>query len=147
MGDNLVYTDWKKDNYLKALKDLIGNAKSVGVEYDHLNLQMAQRFKENLDLKSMEDVSQLAMKMRMIKSQEEFEFYRKSARIADLGGFEVRKWIQEGVSEHLIATKGTEAMVHEIATSFPNTEIRDSWIWLQSGAQNTDGAHNPLTTR
>ena len=26
-------------------------------------------------------------------------------------------------------------------------EIRDMWIWLQSGEENTDGAHNPLTNR
>ena len=34
----------------------------------------------------------------------------------------------------------------EIARSFPDSEIRDSWVWFQSGL-NTDGAHNPVTTR
>jgi creatinase len=37
-------------------------------------------------------------------------------------------------------------MVHEIARTFPNSEIRDTWVWFQSGI-NTDGAHNWATTR
>ena len=24
-GDNLVYTDWKKDNYIQAIKETLGN--------------------------------------------------------------------------------------------------------------------------
>jgi creatinase len=41
---------------------------------------------------------------------------------------------------------GRDAMEREIARRFPNSEIRDSWVWFQSGI-NTDGAHNPVTTR
>ena len=42
--------------------------------------------------------------------------------------------------------RGRDAMELEIARSFPASEIRDTWVWFQSGI-NTDGAHNPLTTR
>jgi creatinase len=37
-------------------------------------------------------------------------------------------------------------MVHEIARTFPHREVRDTWVWFQSGI-NTDGAHNWATTR
>jgi hypothetical protein len=37
-------------------------------------------------------------------------------------------------------------MVREIAKRFPNSELMDTWTWFQSGI-NTDGAHNPVTTR
>ena len=37
-------------------------------------------------------------------------------------------------------------MVNEIARSFPNVELMDTWTWFQSGI-NTDGAHNPVTSR
>src|SRR5699024_2701707 len=37
-------------------------------------------------------------------------------------------------------------MTHEIAKTFPNQEVRDTWVWFQSGI-NTDGAHNWATTR
>jgi creatinase len=34
----------------------------------------------------------------------------------------------------------------EIAKRFPDAEYRDTWVWFQSGI-NTDGAHNPVTSR
>ena len=37
-------------------------------------------------------------------------------------------------------------MIREIAKSWPDSELMDTWTWFQSGL-NTDGAHNPLTTR
>ena len=37
------------------------------------------------------DVGQMTMKMRMVKSQEELELYRKMAKIADHGGFAARE--------------------------------------------------------
>ena len=37
-------------------------------------------------------------------------------------------------------------MVREIARRYPHAELRDTWTWFQSGI-NTDGAHNPVTTR
>ena len=39
-----------------------------------------------------------------------------------------------------------EAMEAEIARSHPDSELRDTWVWFQSGI-NTDGAHNPVTSR
>ena len=37
-------------------------------------------------------------------------------------------------------------MVREIARTLPHAELGDTWTWFQSGI-NTDGAHNPVTTR
>jgi len=54
--------------------------------------------------------------------------------------------IGEGVPEHQVALHSTQAMVNEIARSFPHTELLDTWTWFQSGV-NTDGAHNPVTSR
>ena len=151
VSENLVYTDWKKDNYLTALKEAIGPSGlkgNIGVEFDTLNLQMVQRFQTTFNKTDFADIAPAAMKMRMVKSSEEHELYRKTARIADMGGFAVREAIREGVTEHQVAMQGTQAMVTEIAKTFgAKTEIRDTWVWLQSGEQNTDGAHNPLTTR
>lgn len=92
------------------------------------------------------DVSQDAMRQRMIKSAEEIEVIKHGARIGDLGGEAVRNAIREGVTEYEVALAGTEAMVHEIARTFPHREVRDTWVWFQSGI-NTDGAHNWATTR
>ncbi len=82
----------------------------------------------------------------MVKSPEEIALIREGARIADIGGHAIRAAIRPGASEVEIAQAGRDAMELEIARAFPDSEIRDSWVWFQSGP-NTDGAHNPLTAR
>ena len=38
-GNNIVYTDWQRDNYFVAVKEALGDAKGrIGVEFDHLTL-------------------------------------------------------------------------------------------------------------
>ncbi|MGN6415051.1 M24 family metallopeptidase [Flexivirga sp.] len=149
-GENIVYTDWNRDNYYyaiqQALKQRGVTAKRVGVEDDQLPLMLRQRLAAALDGAQLIDVSQAAMRQRMIKSPEEIEVIKHGARIGDLGGEAIRQAIKVGVSEYEVALAGTEAMVHEIAKTFPNSEIRDTWVWFQSGI-NTDGAHNWSTTR
>ena len=54
--------------------------------------------------------------------------------------------ISAGVGEHEVALASTNAMVREIAASFPFVELMDTWTWFQSGI-NTDGAHNPVTNK
>ncbi|MDW5429499.1 creatininase, partial [Acinetobacter baumannii] len=68
------------------------------------------------------------------------------AAVCDIGGFAVTAAIREGVPEHEVALASTQSMVREIAKRFPNSELMDTWTWFQSGI-NTDGAHNPVTTR
>lgn len=145
-GENIVYTDWKRDNYYHAVQQLVGDAKTVGLEYDWVHLDSYRKFTDALPNAKFVDVSQSTMKMRMIKSPEEIELIKQGARIADLGGEAVVKAIKEGASEHEIALASTNVMVREIADTYPHSEIRDTWTWFQSGI-NTDGAHNPVTTR
>ena len=92
------------------------------------------------------DVGDPLMRRRLIKSEEEIALITDSARIGDLGGAAVVEAIAEGVPEHEVALHSTSTMVREIAKSYPGSEIMDTWTWFQSG-MNTDGAHNPVTTR
>ena len=92
------------------------------------------------------DVSAASMLQRMVKSDAEIALIKEGARIADLGGEAIRAAIHEGTREIDVAQAGRNAMVIEIARAFPDSELCDTWVWFQSGI-NTDGAHNPLTTR
>jgi creatinase len=92
------------------------------------------------------DIAAACMRMRMIKSAAEIALIRHGANVADIGGAACVGAIQPGVAEHEVALASTDAMVREIARRFPHSEIRDTWTWFQSGI-NTDGAHNPVTTR
>ncbi|MCP5084607.1 MAG: M24 family metallopeptidase [Alphaproteobacteria bacterium] len=146
VADNLVYTDWERGNYYRAIKSVLEGARRVGVEFDHLNLAMKAELEAALPGVAFSDVSPAVMKTRMHKSPEEIELIRAGAAVADIGGYAIRDAIVEGASEVEIAQAGRLAMEREITRRFPLSEVRDTWVWFQSGL-NTDGAHNPLTMR
>jgi len=145
-GGNLIYTDWERDNYLKAITSILKNVKRVGVENDHLTLERHQNLKNILDNPELIDIAPAVMLKRMIKSDEEIKLITSGAKIADIGGEALVKEIKVGATEIDIAMGGRDAMEKAIVKYHPNSELRDTWVWFQS-AINTDGAHNPVTTR
>ena len=145
-SDNIVYTDWQKDNFFYGINKLICSHKIVGLEHDNISLLSQMKITKSNTDKKFVDIYENVMKMRMIKSEEEINIIKNGARVADLGGLVCSKAIKVGVSEDEISQISTQAMVKEIAKTYPNTELRDTWTWFQSGI-NTDGAHNPVTTR
>lgn len=145
-GENVIYTDWKRNNYWRAVASLTGTVGRVGVENDHMTLASRATLTEFLGNAELVDIAGDTMAARMHKSAEEIALIREGARVADIGGDAIRDAIREGAREIDIAMAGRNAMELEIARSHPNSEIRDNWVWFQSGL-NTDGAHNPVTTR
>ena len=145
-GENLIYTDWERDNYFKAIISLVKKVKKIGIEKDHLTMERYQNLKDSLDNPEIIDISPSTMLQRMIKSKEEIALIKSGAKIADIGGEALVKEIKVGASEIDIAMAGRDAMEKAIAKYHPNSELRDTWVWFQSGI-NTDGAHNPVTTR
>ena len=147
--ENIIYTDWKKDNFLKAITSIIDEnkiPKNIGIENDHITLEMNEKIQSIFSASAFTDISKKLMKLRMIKSKEEIEIIKNGARIADIGGEEIVKNIKEGAAELEIAITGRDKMEKEIAKTYPNAEYMDTWVWFQSGI-NTDGAHNPKTNR
>ena len=145
-GDNLIYTDWKRDNYWRAVSHVLPETDLVGIEGDHLTLAARQKMESLNRHHQVEDISNDIMTLRMIKSAEEIALIKGGARIADIGGAAVRDAIQTGAREIDVAMAGRDAMELAIARDYPDSEIRDTWVWFQSGI-NTDGAHNSVTTR
>ena len=147
--ENIIYTDWKRDNFLKAIVSIIGRdepPKNIGIENDHVTLDVKEKLTSIFTFSVFSDVSKDLMQLRMIKSAEEIEIIKNGARIADLGGEEIVKNIKVGESELEIAIAGRDRMEREIAKTYPDAEYMDTWVWFQSGL-NTDGAHNPKTNR
>ena len=145
-GENIIYTDWERDNFLKAVLSVVKNVKKIGLEKDHLTLDRYQSMKDSLGNPEVLDIAPYTMSQRMIKSDEEITLIKSGAKIADIGGSAIVKEIKVGASEIDIAMVGRDAMEKAIAKYHPNSELRDTWVWFQSGI-NTDGAHNPVTTR
>ncbi|MBO6490436.1 MAG: aminopeptidase P family protein [Pelagibacteraceae bacterium] len=147
--DNVIYTDWKKDNFLKAIVSIIGKdqpPKNIGIENDHVTIEIKEKLNSLFSFSKFKDVSKDLMKLRIIKSKEEIEIIRNGAKIADIGAGEIVKHIKVGASELEIAMTGRNKMELEIAKIYPEAEYMDTWVWFQSGI-NTDGAHNPKTSR
>ena len=144
--ENLVYTDWQRDNFFRAVQQLVPAGSRVGIEFDHMNLQVKAKLEAALPEASLQDIAAPAMRLRMVKSSEEIAHITEMTRIADIGGAACAEAIAVGVPEHEVALNSTQAMVREIARSFPEAELMDSWTWFQSGI-NTDGAHNPVTSK
>ena len=147
--DNIIYTDWKRDNFLKAISSISTKnkiPKNIGIEYDHITLDLKKKISSIFITSEFEDISKDLMFLRMIKSDEEISIIKNGARIADIGGEEIIKNIREGNTELEIAIAGRDRMEREIAKTYPDAEYMDTWVWFQSGI-NTDGAHNPKTNR
>ncbi len=147
--DNVIYTDWKRDNFLKAIVSVVDSddpPKNIGIENDHITLDVREKVGSIFSFSVFSDISKELMKLRMIKSNEEIQIIKNGARIADIGGEEICKNIKVGATELEVAIKGRDKMEIEIAKTYPDAEYMDTWVWFQSGI-NTDGAHNPKTNR
>ncbi|MDQ0333457.1 creatinase [Mesorhizobium sp. YL-MeA3-2017] len=145
-GDNVTYTDWRRDNYFHALQESLPGVKRLGIEFDHVNIELRKLLQDSFPEVEFVDIGSPTMWLRTIKSAEEIALIKEGARTADIGGEAVRDAIREGVPEYEVALAGTQAMVRHIAKTFPHAELMDTWVWFQSGI-NTDGAHNPVTSR
>ncbi len=146
VGDNLVYTDWRRDNYFRAIQRLVPNGGRVGVEFDNISAGNLKKLRAALPDAEIIDIAPAVMAMRMVKSAAEIALIKHGAQVADIGGAACAAAITEGAAEHEIALAATGAMVREIAKRLPDAELMDTWTWFQSGI-NTDGAHNPVTSR
>ena len=145
--DNVIYTDWKRNNFWRAVAELAGGTPGrVGIEGDHMTLAARDLALEFLGNPELVDIAPDTMAARMVKSAEEIELIKGGACTADVGGAAIHAAIREGATEIEIAMAGRDAMDREIARAYPDAEYRDTWVWFQSGI-NTDGAHNPVTKR
>ena len=145
-GDNITYTDWQRDNFWRAVREVTGEGGVIGVESDHLTLLQQGKLEDFLKPVVTVDLYDTTMHQRMHKSEAEIALIRHGAQVADVGGYAIRDAIKAGTREIDVAMAGRDAMELEIAKRFPDAEYRDTWVWFQSGL-NTDGAHNPVTAR
>ena len=146
LADNLAYTDWQEDSFFAAVRSLCPARGCIGVELDHLTCAARAKLEAALPEAALVDAGESTMRMRMIKSPQERALIREGAAIADIGGAAGVEAIADDAPEHEVALHATRSMWREIARRYPHSELMDTWTWFQSGI-NTDGAHNPVTTR
>ncbi|MHA7875709.1 aminopeptidase P family protein [Roseivivax sp.] len=145
-GEQITYTDWRRDNFWRAVGHVGGANRRIGIEADHLTVAGRAALDSLLAPVGVTDIAPATMRQRMLKSPAEIGLIRAGAEVADVGGYAIREAVREGTREIDVAMAGRDAMELEIAARFPEAEYRDTWVWFQSGL-NTDGAHNPVTGR
>jgi len=145
-GDNITYTDWHRNNFFRSILSVTGKNIILGIEGDQLSIAQKSLLDEFLEPRAFLDISNDTMLQRMNKSDAELDLIRQGAAVADIGGYAIKDAVKSGARELDVAMAGRDAMELEIARRFPDSEYRDTWVWFQSGI-NTDGAHNPLTSR
>ena len=145
-GDNITYTDWHRNNFFRSILSVTGKNIILGIEGDQLSITQKSLLDEFLEPRAFLDISNDTMLHRMNKSDAELDLIRQGAAVADIGGYAIKDAVKSGARELDVAMAGRDAMELEIARRFPDSEYRDTWVWFQSGI-NTDGAHNPVTSR
>ena len=145
-GDNITYTDWHRNNFFRSILSVTGKNIILGIEGDQLSITQKSLLDEFLEPRAYLDISNDTMLQRMNKSDAELDLIRQGAAVADIGGYAIKDAVKSGARELDVAMAGRDSMELEIARRFPDSEYRDTWVWFQSGI-NTDGAHNPVTSR
>ena len=145
--ENIIYTDWKKDNFLKAITSIIDEnkiPKNIGIENDHITLEMNEKIQSIFSASAFTDISKKLMKLRMIKSKEEIEIIKNGARIADIGGEEIVKnikdmnWLVDGDRVLVIAENvKTGSLLADNVLRFPTwgstgNEVSNQTSWNQA---------------
>ena len=145
-GEAITYSDWRRNSYFDALKLLVGRARRIGIEFDHVTLDLRAKLLDAFPEAELVDIGEASMRMRLVKSREEHALIRTGAHVANVGARAVMEALRPGIAEHEVMLASTNAMVREIAGAFDFVELMDTWTWFQSGIE-TDGAHNPVTNR
>ena len=148
VGENVVYTDWQRDNYFRAVAGrCIGCAGASASSSTTCRSSARAKLKAALPDVEFVDISAQTMRMRMVKSAEEIDVIRNGAPVCDVGGAALRGG---GAGQACPSTRSRwprrRRWCARSPRRYPHSELMDTWTWFQSGI-NTDGAHNPVTTR
>ena len=109
ISDIRIWVDKNGSNPTEDLKVILDELnlkdKKIGIEYEAYGLTGRNALRLNKSLEnycSIEDTSELVTKLRVIKSNEEIDYVKKAANLADKALSEVWKHTKAGVSESKI---------------------------------------------
>ncbi len=125
--DNVVYTDWQKDNFWRAVAQELSQARGkVACEFDTMSVDNMKKFQQAVPERDVVDIAEPVMLKRICKSAEEIALLKSIAAIAEVGGAAVVEAMDEGTPEYVVRDYAIDKMNAEIARKHPNSELRDS---------------------
>lgn len=108
---------------MDALRELLGERLSIGVEGDYASVDFLESLKNKLRVTSCVDVSRDAMSLRLIKDPHEIRMCRISGELVDLGVTRAIEALDSGASEAQAATEGQYAMRQLWQRKYPQYEV------------------------
>ena len=129
INDIRIWVDKNESNPTEDLKIILDElnlkGKKIGVEYEAYGLTGRNALRLNKSLEnycSIEDTSELVTKLRVIKSNEEINYVKKAANLADKALSEVWKHAKAGVSESKILAEMNK-VIFEGGGDYPANEF------------------------
>ena len=129
INDIRIWVDENESNPTEDLKIILDElnlkGKKIGVEYEAYGLTGRNALRLNKSLEnycSIEDTSELVTKLRVIKSNEEINYVKKAANLADQALSEVWKHAKAGVSESKILAEMNK-VIFEGGGDYPANEF------------------------
>ena len=129
ISDIRIWVDKNGSNPTEDLKVILDElnlkGKKIGIEYEAYGLTGRNALRLNKSLEnycSIEDTSELVTKLRVIKSNEEIDYVKKAANLADKALSEVWKHAKAGVSESKILAEMNK-VIFEGGGDYPANEF------------------------
>ena len=129
ISDIRIWVDKNGSNPTEDLKVILDElnlkGKKIGIEYEAYGLTGRNALRLNKSLEnycSIEDASELVTKLRVIKSNEEINYVKKAANLADKALSEVWKHAKAGVSESKILAEMNK-VIFEGGGDYPANEF------------------------
>ena len=129
INDVRIWVDRNESDPTEDLKIILDElnlkGKKIGVEYEAYGLTGRNALRLNKSLEnycSIEDTSELVTKLRVIKSNEEINYVKKAANLADKALSEVWKHAKAGVSESKILAEMNK-VIFEGGGDYPANEF------------------------
>jgi len=129
ISDIRIWVDKNGSNPTEDLKVILDElnlkGKKIGIEYEAYGLTGRNALRLNKSLENyclIEDTSELVSKLRVIKSNEEIDYVKKAANLADKALSEVWKHAKAGVSESKILAEMNK-VIFEGGGDYPANEF------------------------
>lgn len=119
----------------------------VGIDDESLPLAMRQRIQDALPHVLLVDMSRPLERLQQVRSPEEVEVLRVSARISALVGQTVATAIHDGASELDVTHAGIGVMLQQMAQQVRNGEQGHAWTSFRSGINTSYDQAWPTTRR
>ncbi len=104
-GKNRVEIFTTRDERNEKLREIVGNARRIGMNFSALTVKDFNSIKEILGEREYVDVSEAISEARKIKSEEEISIMREAAKIASEVADEIPEYLHEGMREYELAAR------------------------------------------